>query len=410
MRKALFGLLALLLAVSELGAQTLNIQPRYSQRSANMEGLSLGKNKFGGPPAKQLRNSTPVSRGIRMFSFVSKVGGVAFGAVAEGENGLRVAGIEYRGNQPDGSRLWVTVQTASGARQTVPARIYDWELVPIAKFAATDMHSSFTLFGELLDEADTKQRRERGEKILNYHPAFEDTLLGLRLFQADILILSSEACDLPTLQGRYLLGAGESAPDVTANCRALRRIHEAIDRMGGEKFTSYVVSDVNVRIPFRIESGELVIGGDPVWSCWRRPDIGSAGLNALQDRANAEANRRVREDFDRDKASMSVQQVNTKYTDAYQRELHSRYFDEVVSRELVIDMPALTRMLSAEIKSAGGINPAIYGAVTKTMRYAALFRHLRQANVSAYEAFVRTLPNTALDPQVQTPTTLIGHN
>src|SRR4051794_8170662 len=99
--------------------------------------------------------------------------------------------------RPDGRRLWVHMWTRGGGVKTVMAPIYDWQLIPIARFPDGEQHACFTLFGKLKDGIETEARRDRGEKILNYHPAFEDTLLGLRLMQADIQILHPDACDLP---------------------------------------------------------------------------------------------------------------------------------------------------------------------------------------------------------------------
>ena len=55
-----------------------------------------------------------------------------------------------------------------------------WQLAPIAEFSDSGTHSAFTLYGNNIDA---------GMNIpFLYHPAFIDNLVGLRLFQADILL------------------------------------------------------------------------------------------------------------------------------------------------------------------------------------------------------------------------------
>lgn len=368
--------------------------------------LDLAGFTFAYPPAKALTNPTHLADGVKSYAFCSSVGGVAFGAVAKGDKGYRVASLKYDRKRPDGQRLQV-VLLKGRRRRRAAAAIYDWQLAPIAKFAATDQHSCFTLFGELQNPAEERARRARGEKIMNYHPAMENTLLGLRLFQADILILYSESCDLPREQDGYVLGAGEAAPDVEANQRSLGRLHALLQRLPGGPFQSYIICDHGVQVNFTRSKGKLVLTGDPVWHCWKSKTRDRAQLDAIQDKANAEANAVLNAAYQRDSAAMGPAKAREKYTEAYRRQVHHREFDRVLTDALLVTMPKYSQSLSREIRNLGGINPTVYASLATTLRYAAFFRHAKQADPEGYAAFMDSLPKGTPMPAVRTPTVLI---
>src|SRR4051812_2799961 len=132
-------------------------------------------------------------------NFLDKVG-VAFGGIAEGDNGLVAVDLHYDPKKNDGQRLGVSVRVGNAVRR-FNARIYDWQLLPIAKFAATEDVSCCTLFGELESEDEQRRLESSGRKVLNYHDSFRDTLLGLRLMQADLLLIDHNACNVPDDRG-----------------------------------------------------------------------------------------------------------------------------------------------------------------------------------------------------------------
>jgi hypothetical protein len=75
-------------------------------------------------------------------------------------------------------------------------------LIPIVNYANSDYNAVVSLFGEKTTE-DTYD--------IVYHPAFENTLLGIRLLQADIIFFDlGETWQLPKLEGQTILGAGET--------------------------------------------------------------------------------------------------------------------------------------------------------------------------------------------------------
>jgi hypothetical protein len=181
----------------------------------------------GGPlPPGHLDNTTPLGRGGRSLGFLSGVGGVAFGATANLDPGVEISALTYDLTAVDGERLRVTLHSTDGTTQVAVSPIADWLLVPVARFASGSQDAAFTLFGQASTEEETARQRAAGNDILNYHPMFADTLVGLRLMHADILILYGGAAELPTLDGTTVLGSGEQPGDVESNTNALVDVQE----------------------------------------------------------------------------------------------------------------------------------------------------------------------------------------
>lgn len=156
--------------------------------------LQLGSYTLYSAAAPTLRDPTHLSIGVGSQRMLAGVGGVAFDQIAEpaGNLEVRALGLAWDPSASDGARLSVTLDDS---RYTVP--LHDWQLVPIATFADSDFYSAITLFGQLNDVAQEKKVRDAGGDIINYHPALADTLMGLRIFQFDVLILELSSTELP---------------------------------------------------------------------------------------------------------------------------------------------------------------------------------------------------------------------
>jgi hypothetical protein len=235
--------------------------------------LQLGPQRLVSLPAPTLRNRTPLRVGIPRtgrprIAFVGRVGGVAFDSVAKPADGVTVNSLKlsYSPTKPDGERLSMTV---NGQAVSVP--IYDWQLVPIAKFANSPFYSCFTLFGELKNSEEQAAAVNRGARILNYHPEFANTLLGLRLFQLDNLIINKHSYDLPKDPTGYVLGAGESPPNIEANQQGWKAF-ESYSEDNIELFKNgqaYVISDRDREVTFNLQDNSLNLFGEPSYYFWK---------------------------------------------------------------------------------------------------------------------------------------------
>lgn len=382
-------LLILFTIFSLLSRAAINLgQITYSYAPAmTMEGPHLGQ-------AQVAPNS--LREALTSYSFVSSVGGVAFAGTALGKPGFKILDLQYHPERADGDRIEVIFASDAGKDLSVRAKAYDWQLAPIARFADGKSFACFTLFGRLLDGQDEKQRLIRGEKILNYHSAFVDTLLGLRLMQADILILYPDSAELASNGERMLLGAGEVSPDTQANRNRLARLHAFESSLSGGPFQSYVICDDKQEVNFGVTNGVLELTGFPLWYCWRNKTSNPQQFRQVQE----EANRRANEILNQDRATLAAMSPEEQ-----QRHFHALW-DKHVSELLLQDMPVYSRELSTKIRNLDGINTAVYHALVVTMRYAAFFRHVKKEKPKEWESFLESVRSVTTTPEVQTPTVM----
>ena len=297
--------------------------------------LELGPLQFGfaeAPPLLRERNpQLPVDD-----DFIGKVGGVSFAVTAKSADGSKLLGLEFdaRVRYPT---LYASMALATGEEVRAEVAAPAWQWIPIARFAASDHNACFTLYGELLGAGPAIP-----DYVLNYHPAFENTLLGLRLFQADILLLGpiDATAELPSRNGAYLLGEGESPPDVEKNRERLLKVWDALAM--GPHWQTYVIGDIGQSVEFRVDKDrKVVLSGTPWWSFFELAGDGS-----------------------------------------FQAQ------------------PNLSRRVSESIREHDGINPSVYESLRNTMLLSAFFRQLDD---KALRKFVDTLPE--LRDQPRTPTT-----
>jgi hypothetical protein len=214
--------------------------------------------------------------------------------------------------------------------------------------------------------------------------------------QADILILRPDACDLVKEDGKWLLGGGEKPPDVQANLARLRRVHDAERLFRGGPFRSYVICDEGSPVTFRVVGEGLVLTGRPYWYCWKTRTSDDEAFAKAGEEANRVGNERLRD----------LPGVGN-LSDVEQDRRFQQFSDEAFSKAILASMPEFSRDLTDLIAREGGINPAVYQALTSTMQYAAFFRHVKQAVPLNWSEFLRSLEKIKPQPEVETPTVAI---
>jgi len=400
----------------------------------------LGVNKLLDAPAPTLEG--PIHRRINLLSpaFVGRVGGVAFGAVAKpAGSGFRSLSLSYHPEKRDGNRLWVTVDG-----KDFSTAIYDWQFIPIAKFANSPFKSCVTLFGELENREEGRRLLNNGDGVLNYHPAFVHTLLGLRLFQLDILIDEAYATELPTQNGRYILGAGEAPPDSDANIGGWNALVRFREQLGSElrvKTRSYVITDEGRDVLFSFDGGGLRFTGEPYIFFFllkeEVPGYDEASLRAT-----------IAEQASREARAASLSGLPAGETEAYITMLlaelqYDGRFDDlelptwlaalkdiqgdsarrtylrrytvnslrnavielrvVADANTVVPLREYTQRISRETAMLRRINPAIWDTGVNVMRYAAFFRYYKSEHPADWHAFLSRLNGVSVYPQVRTP-------
>lgn len=366
------------------GAQRLGELTFGTAPAMTLDGPHLGRAKF--------RPAT-INEGIRSSTYLSAVGGVAFGGIAVPGEGLRVTSLTYNAGGPAGRRLEVFLQLPSGQQQKVGTNIFDWQLIPIARYADGEALACFTQFGNLRDPQQEQTLLSQGAKILNYHSAFVNTLLGLRLLQADILIRYLDSVNLITEDGQTILGGGEPAVDTIANRNRMSSFRSFREPLSGGPFQSYLICDYGQEVTYRLANGKLELTGRPWWYCWREKVTG-ADRAKIQDAANRSAS----EQMNRDRRTLQGM------SQAERQERFNRLWDDYVSQHLLQAMPDYSRKLSDKIIALDGVNPQVYQALLATMRYAAFFRHVKKERPQAWDNFMASIRDFYSSPSPRTPT------
>lgn len=317
------------------------------------QALSLGRSMLYTVPTAQitLNEATPLSTGLRSGAYLFEVGGVAFDSVAKLDwDSAASVTLRYAPENPDGKRLLVNTDG-----KWITAPIYDWQMMPIARYADSKYTACFSLFGDPEDLRSTQAAnivKEQDGRVFKFHPALKNTLVGLRLMQLDMLIISDDAVDLPKLDGRYILGTGEVPPNIVANKRAAAYVRREIgqfDLNDEPAFDSYVINDRNVDIHFSIARGALVPEGSPTYFTFKR------------DQRNGQP----------------------------------------------IPNKALNRWISENLQHVRAINPAVWDTAVTVARYAAFFRSVKANNPEAWRLFLTQISMVHISPSLKTPDVIV---
>lgn len=194
--------------------------------------------------------SIPINLGVDDYEFHVKVGGVSFEGIAQPAENLKgkIISIDYINNQ-------FVVKAGS---QTFYPELPDWQLIPIANFADTSNKAIFTVYGKQIDDGAQ----------CKYQSAFLDNLLGLRMFQADLLFHLDDMWEIPKdKSGQYIYADSEKEmlpPDVMTN--QLIEIHNALVTLFQKgSFHSYIFTDYGETVTFDMVDNQLIMQGRPYY-------------------------------------------------------------------------------------------------------------------------------------------------
>jgi hypothetical protein len=328
---------------------------------------SLGPYTFtSGGPSAPLQYSLAGGGGLGSYDFVSGVGGVAFSAVAKPDTAVKDKPIvlHYDRTTMDGHRLQIVAEGT-----TATADLPDWMLIPIARFADSDYDACVSLFGP---------NTTASAYDIVYHASFQNTLLGLRLLQADMILFDiGETWRLPQRGGVVSLGVGETAPRQMDEASA-RTIEAALQ---GGSFQSWVMTDQDEDVIFGLQDRRLEFTGEPYYYFWTSnvEDI-QAAQQGLESQVRAlRAAGRIAE------SNRIVEQINA-------------------MTPTVTEVTNLTRRLKQERGALRRFNAPVYNAATQTMRYSAFFRYVKKQNQSGWRDFLRETASVAIQPELVTPT------
>jgi hypothetical protein len=395
------------------------------------------------PDAPMLTESVPMEEGRYMPRFVNGVGGVSFDQVAFPEKNILIKSlnINYNSNKENGSRL-ILVINGKLVKVTIP----DWMLVPIAKYADSPYYSCVTLFGKLNDNNLEKQVTDHKGRVINYHPALENTLLGIRLAYMDMLLGYSFTSDLPkNSYGNYILGTGEITPDVASNQNGAFNLSQSIIRIQNKymlTFRSYIISDYSRQISFKLQHDSLLISGYPYYYCWRfNCDAKGYDINKVAKELSTKYNQKMK-DAAKSSANEAKQDwlidrlisVSEKYDNKYSFYTEGTFVDLVklrsipakkqfllkytpesllemivkteayMNRDSVIYLKGFSDDVSSKPELFETANPAVWNATVNTMRFAAFFRYVKANFPKAWLVFQNQIAEVDPEPRIFTPT------
>jgi hypothetical protein len=322
--------------------------------------------------------------------------------------------------------------------EQVQMNLNDWQLMPIARFAPSTDTAVFTLFGQLQDRRQEAEILDGGGHVVNYHRAFSNTLMGLRMLQLDTLLAGGGddlATDLPKERGKYILGFGEHAPDVASNRAALKNYLSAVRASvdaDAAQFRSYVIGDRDREIRFEVERGTLRISGQPGYYFWRYNFDAPATMAEIRSKAKkqiriskAAAKQQQGVSFDEQRwllqqAAAAIRQAEGGSTEldallplASAAELNELWEEALIEKirqqpayMKVVPLEKLSNFVNERIEMVRDINPSVWDAATTVMRYSAFFRYCKENDPAAWQAFLGSVNALAIRPAVKTPTVL----
>lgn len=265
--------------------------------------------------------------------------------------------------------------------------------------------------------------------------------MGLRLFQLDNLIINPYSWDLVTDGGVYVLGTGESAPNIRQNQRAQNNFLtlNPLDNA----FDSYLISDRRRRAFFRVERSTLIIEGEPSYTFVRRTNPSNEEFAKAESRVEKE----VRAQFEiRNEREQSVWLIDQVIAEAEKfdesvgdnellspvlkqllsindrggrrvtllKESMESLFNELIDLRVLVqllkawELPALSERISNQTAGLRAINPAVWDAGVIVLRYAAFFRYCKQHDPAQWDLFMSQIKQAPRPrPLVTTPTKFI---
>jgi hypothetical protein len=315
--------------------------------------------------------------GLASMGVLTRVGGVNIEGVAAFNPPVATAdfAIHYNPANSDGKRLeikaWGTTYTFN---------LPDWELKPLALLADSNYTADVSLFGDGPDRDHYF--------YIQYHPALKDTLLGLRILQADMMLIDpKDLSKAPKWNGRVVLGLGEQLPSADKSVAAATEIIKMTELY---PIQSWVLTDINAQTVVEKSGTTISINAHPYYYFW------TSSENRLHWQYDLlkEFEKRVSDETEKTKIESRLQEI----------------LDEA---EKLISAPQgsapealteITTKLQKREQLLADLNPLVWHVVVDTAKYSAIFRYIKQHDPTDWAAFARQVRAIAISPAVKTPT------
>jgi len=276
------------------------------------------------------------------YAVASRVGGVIFQATAiPMENAIgKILNISYDQLKEDGHRLVISYESF-----TISPTIYDWQLIPMVKLANSKYTACISLLG--FPETDTEVTLDTENTMwAEFHPDLINTLIGFNLFFVDAMLVDANP-DRMRKVTQYFKGIIPGYNDIPIN--------ENNSRIGAaylnailaedESWDSYIYTDANTEIKFKFGINDIIFNGIPTYHFIKLDD----------------------------------------------------------DQEIVVLDQGLNIQIQNNLMQIRSINPIIYDLAEKTAQWSALFRYIKEANISSWTQFVMQIDRVKLQYSIETP-------
>jgi hypothetical protein len=287
--------------------------------------------------------------GIITYEVANTIGGVIFQATAvpAGNAVGKPVAIQYNPAQPDGRRLSLTI-----GGKAVKVNLYDWEIIPVARFVESGYTACMTLFDEPRggERVTPIENMDKGIMWANFHPAFGDTLTGLNLFFADAMFVNPGLMQFADFAFTFPVPGYHKTRlnwlDTNKDYRRLhfQMMHEKLS-LKQEKQNTYIYTDYETEISYRIRNRRIVFFGVPQYLFMYKDD----------------------------------------------------------DNETVTVAEEMNKAFAALHKDVYRINPTVYGAAEKAAQWAAFFRMVQAEYPQAWQGFMKQIDGIDPAPKVETP-------
>ena len=387
----------LLYSTMTYGQQSLNIIDLYSDYFLSKQACTIQAKADVGDP-----------------SFLGGIGGVEFESVATPSEtiGNSKISLDY-----DVDRFSITINN-----QTIYPEIPDWELIPTVAFANSPYQVLFSSLGDTIDNREAQCR---------YHPAFLNTLAGLRIFQVDLLNLPGLLWDLPKdSEGNYILASSEKSFTPEENATIEQAIYDALSG-NGRPFTSYILTDKDANIGFDIQNGQLQFTGHPYYLFTQSGGdqnhvndlrkeleqtysdietnakifLGNKYTSNLNPRTNLGGLLKVLKDNRSDETFNPYAMHDVVSAISRLDSLNSLSDEEIGIKFTVLNQYSAT-FNKNNWKTLKQFNPPVYSTAENIAQWAAFFRYVKKINPTNWDSFVEKISEQTVKdaPAVDTPT------
>jgi hypothetical protein len=298
-------------------------------------------------------------------------GGVHFQATAAaaGRAAGKNLGLSYDPKMPDGRRLFIRIE----GFDRIQSGLYDWQLVPIAKYADSGFYSCITL----LDDPQTEEEITFHIKVggynekapddkecslfwANLHPRLANTLIGFNALLVDemFVFVGAGYNAVPAIYDA-VYGPGALAPrgipgyndiPIDKPGKGEKRFHNnilvALSIFNGE---GYVYTDYGTEITFDVRDKQIVFDGFPSYQ--------------------------------------------------FQEFIYDKSGDVVEVRTL----DELNEYVKRNREAINALNPVVYRTAELTSHWSALFRAIKAQNPAGWSGFLKQIESAAVQPEMRTP-------